>query len=349
MLNGERQTVLDAQAQTMIMRIDSKHRTRHVAIALVFVAASCALSSRASGEHYPDRPIHIVVPETGAQSDVMARALAPMLAHALGQPVVVENRTGAGGTVAAQAVARAHPDGYTLLIGGINNIVLAPLLRTDPGYAPADDLRPLGGIARVPYGIAVSRSIPAGNLSELIAFARAHPGKLSFGSSGTGSSSQLAIELLKSRARLDMVHVPYRGSPAAMPDLISGRIHVIACDLSAQLALAAKGDIRIVAVTGAKRAEAAPEISTVSEQGFAGYAVEPWYGLFAPTAIPNEIADALSRALDDALRSESVRKLFTAHGYEPMPIPAEALRALATSETSRYSVLIRAAGLSHSQ
>jgi tripartite-type tricarboxylate transporter receptor subunit TctC len=332
-----------------LLRTAPLHRISRIALVIALVAACSLASNGPSAQPYPDRPIHIVVLEAGAQSDVMARTLAPLLTRMLGQPIVVENRTGAGGTIAAQSVAHARPDGFTLLIGGINNVVLAPLLRTDLGYAPATDLRPLGGIARVPYGIAVSPRIPVRSLPELIAYARAHPGALSFGSSGTGSSSQLAIELLKSRAAIDMVHVPYRGSVAAMPDLIGGRIDVFACDLAAQLPLAKAGSIRIVAVTGPRRAEAAPHIPTVAEQSLPGYAVGPWYGLFAPAAIPNEIADVLSRALAEALRSDEVRQRFAAQGYEPMPISGDALRAFAVSETDKYGGLIEAAGLRHSQ
>jgi len=314
------------------------------------LAVACGLDpGEATGESYPDRPIHIVVPEAGAQSDLTGRMLAPIIARRLGQPVVIDNRVGAGGTIAAQTVAHARPDGYTLLIGGINNVVLAGLLRSDLGYAAASDLKPLGGIARIPYGIAVSPRIPVRNLSELIAYARAHPGDLTFGSSGIGSSSQLAIEWLKSRAGLDMVHVPYRGSVTALPELMAGRIDVLACDLAAQLPHAKAGRLRIVAVTGARRAAAAPQIPTVDEQGLTGYALEPWYGLFAPAAIPSEIAEALSDALTEALSASEVRSHFAAQGYEPMPMSGDDVRALTISETAKYGGLIDAAGLRKSQ
>jgi tripartite-type tricarboxylate transporter receptor subunit TctC len=321
------------------------NRISHPLLVAALALTIGLLSDRPAAQSYPERPIHIVVPESGAQSDTMARTLAPLIARRLGQPVVIENRSGAGGTIAAQTVANARPDGYTLLIGGINNVVLASLLRTDLNYAPATDFRPLGGIARVPYGIAVSLRLPVHTLPELIAYARTHPGELTFGSSGTGSSSHLAIELLKSRMGLDMVHVPYRGSVNALPDLTAGRIDILACDLAAQLPLAKAGRIRIVAVTGARRAVAAPQIATVAEQGSAGYEFEPWYGLFAPASIPNEVADALSHALDEALRPDEIRRHFATQGYEPMPISGEELRALVVSETAKYAGAIEAAGL----
>jgi tripartite-type tricarboxylate transporter receptor subunit TctC len=313
----------------------------------VALGAGLAILPTASalGQAYPDRPIKIVVAEAGTQSDVMARAIAPSLERGLGQPVVIDNHGGAGGTIGARRVVQARADGYTLLVGGVNNVVLATLLRPDLSYAPATDLVPLGGIARVPYGIAIASRIPAENLAEFIAYVRAHPGKLSFASSGTGSSSQLAIELLKSRAALDMLHVPYRNSVLAIPDLISGRIDLLAADLALLKRQAKQGTIRLIAVAGARRADAMPELPTVAEQGVAGYAIEPWYGLFAPAGIPAHVADMLSRALADALRSDDVRKQFATQGYEPLELSGKALRVRMGAETIRYRRVLDGAGI----
>jgi tripartite-type tricarboxylate transporter receptor subunit TctC len=317
----------------------------------VALGAGLAILSTALalGQAYPDRPIKIVAAEAGAQSDVMARAIAPYLERELGQPVVIENRGGAGGTIGVQRVVQARADGYTLLIGGMNNVVLAALLRPDLSYAPATDLVPLGGIARVPYGIAIASRIPAENLAEFIAYARAHPGKLSFASSGIGSSSQLAIELLKSNAGLDMVHVPYRNNVLAIPDLIAGRIDVVAADLALLKRQAKQGTLRLIAVTGAQRADVMPELPTVAEQGVAGYAIEPWYGLFAPAGIPANVADMLSRALADARRSDDVRKEFAAQGYEQLELSGKGLRDLMDAETMRYRRVLDGAGMRSQQ
>ncbi|TMG86550.1 MAG: tripartite tricarboxylate transporter substrate binding protein [Betaproteobacteria bacterium] len=323
---------------------------RGIARAGSIALAGYALASQPlAAQPYPNRAIHIVVAaEPGGQSDLMARAIATSFTRTLGQPVVIENRTGSGGTIGAHNVAQARADGHTLLIGGINNMVLATLLRSDLPYAPAD-LLPLGGMIRVLYGIAVTSRIPVKDLAEFAAYARAHPGEVSFASGGTGSSSQLAIELLKSRLALDMFHVPYRGILAAMPDLVSGRVDMLATDLALLLPLEKAGSIHLLAVGGARRASAAPQIPTVAEQGLPGYAVEPWYGLFAPVRIPKEIADTLSRALAEALRSDEVRKVVLAQGYEPMPLSGEALRALAAEETKKYAAIVEAAGLRNSQ
>ena len=323
---------------------------RLASMASIALTGLALCSPPSTAQPYPNRPIHLVVAaEPGGQSDAMARAIAPSLARTLGQPLVIENRTGAGGTIGAQSVAQARADGYTLLIGGINNIVMAPLLRSDLRYAPATDLLPLGGIIRVPYGIAVTSRIPVNDLTELAAYARAHPGELSFASGGTGSTSQLAIELLKSGLALDILHVPYRGIVAALPDLVSGRVDVLATDLALLLPLARSGGVHLIAVGGARRAAAAPQIPTVAEQGLPGYAIEPWYGLFAPAGIPKPIAESLSRALAEALQSDDVRQALLAQGCEPTLMSAEALRALAVAEAAKYAGVVEAAGLRPSQ
>jgi tripartite-type tricarboxylate transporter receptor subunit TctC len=310
-----------------------------LALGLAAVLAT-ATPAFAGSEHFPERPIRIVAAEPGAQSDSMARILAPAFRASLGQPILVENRPGAGGTISAQRVVQSRADGHTLLIGGANNMVLGPLLRRDLSYVPTRDLEPLGGIARLPYGIAVARHVEVADLRELVAYARAHPGKLAFGSSGIGSSSHLAIALLGARAELSMLHVPFRGSPVALNELVSGRIDLLAADLALLLPHARRGAVRLVAVTGTRRAEAAPAVPTVAEQGFPGYAVEPWYALYAPSGTPPEAIDAVSRALAGALRQPDVRQLLVAQGYEPLPLGAEAVRALMRADTVRFEAVL---------
>jgi tripartite-type tricarboxylate transporter receptor subunit TctC len=338
------------------MPIRAKSRPRANRLRRIANTASIALAGLAfwsplsPAEPFPDRPIHVVVAnEPGGQSDALARAIASSFTRTLGQPLVIDYRPGAGGTIGAQGVAQARPDGCTLLIGGLNNVVLAPLLRSDLRYAPATDLLPLGGIVRVPYGIAVATRIPVKNLAELAAYARDHPGELTFASGGTGSTSQLAMELLRSRLALNLLHVPYRGIIAALPDLMSGRVDMLATDLAVLLPLARNGNIRIVAVGGAHRTALAPQIPTVAEQALPGYEVEPWYGLYAPAGVPEPISQKLSRALSDALDSEEIRQSLLAQGYELTALSAEALRALAAAETAKYAGVIDAAGMRQPQ
>jgi len=221
--------------------------------ALLALVALCAAAPpmRAAAGPFPDRPIRVLAGEAGAQSDTMARVLAPVLAATLGQPVVVENRSGAGGTIAALRTVQSRPDGYTLLLGGANNVVLGPLVRRDLAYDPSRDLVPLGGVGRAPYGVAVAKHVDAADLAGFVAYARARPGELAFGSSGVGSSSHAALALLASRAGLSLLHVPYRGSPLALNDLVAGRIDVFACDLSLLLpyAFVALLGVGLLAVT----------------------------------------------------------------------------------------------------
>ena len=298
------------------------------------------MATLAHGDGYPERPIRIVAAEPGAQSDSMARVLAVPLAASLGQPVVVENRPGAGGTISALRVVQSRADGYTLLVGGTNNMVLGPLLRRDLPYTPAQDLVPLGGIARVPYGIAVAKHLGVADLREFVAYARARPGQLAFGSSGVGSSSHLALATLGARAGLSMLHVPYRGSPVALNDLVSGRIDVLACDLSLLLPHARSGALRLIAVAGSRRAAAAPTVPAVAEQGFPGYAVDPWYALYAPSGTPQEAIDAMSRALADAMREPGLRQQLAAQGHEPLPLDASAIRALARADSLKFEAAL---------
>jgi tripartite-type tricarboxylate transporter receptor subunit TctC len=317
------------------------------AMSIALGAGLAALpTASAFAQTYPDRPIRIVVAEPGTQSDLMVRALAPSLERTLGQPIVIENRGGAGGTIGAQRVVQARADGYTLLVGGVGNIVLAPLLRLELSYSPSTDLMPLGGIARVPYGIAIASRIPAANLAEFIGYARAHPGKLSFASSGIGSLSQLAIELLESRTGLDMLHVPYRNTVAAIPDLVSGRVDVLAGDLALLKRQARHGTIRVIAAAGPQRAELMPDLRTVAEQGLAGYSIEAWHGLYAPAGTPADVADLLARALADALGSDEVLSQFAAQGYEPLKLSAQAVRALIDADTLKYAHVLEGTAIS---
>ena len=310
--------------------------------ALLALVALCAAAPpmRAAAGPFPDRPIRVLAGEAGAQSDTMARVLAPVLAATLGQPVVVENRSGAGGTIAALRTVQSRPDGYTLLLGGANNVVLGPLVRRDLAYDPSRDLVPLGGVGRAPYGVAVAKHVDAADLAGFVAYARARPGELAFGSSGVGSSSHAALALLASRAGLSLLHVPYRGSPLALNDLVAGRIDVFACDLSLLLPYARTGAVRIVAVAGARRAADAPSVPTVAEQGFPGYAVDPWYALYAPAGTPPDAVDALTRALAGAMRDPAVLREIAAQGYEPLPLDPDEMRSLARADTLRFDAVL---------
>jgi tripartite-type tricarboxylate transporter receptor subunit TctC len=314
---------------------------------LVLASALTLLpSTYGFAETYPDKPIRLVVPlAPGGQADIIGRTLGQKLADILKQPVVIENRGGAGGTIGAEIVARAAGDGYTLLLGGSNNLAIAVTLVKEMRYDPVRDLVPIGGAATVPYALAVSSNLPVTTVPELVAYARAHPGRLTYGSSGTGSTSSLAAEMLKSAANVDIVHVPYRGSAPAVTALVGGQIDMMFADHSLLAPHAKAGTLRLLAAAGARRAPAAPDLLTVAEQGIPGFAIEPWYGIVAPAGTPPEVVATLSRALSLALQAPDVRQRFLHLGYEPLASTPAQLGAHILSDIAEYATLIRRAGI----
>jgi tripartite-type tricarboxylate transporter receptor subunit TctC len=244
---------------------------------------------------YPARPISMVVTfAAGGSSDVLARAVAESMSHGLGQQIEVENRPGAGGQIGAESVAHAAPDGYTVLFGTNGTLGIGPALYKNLRYDPLHDLAPVGILHKLPLLLIVNPSIPAKNLQELIAYARNNPGKLSFASAGVGSVSHLAGELFKEEAKIDILHVPYKGGGAAVPDLISGRVSMMLETIPNALPLAKSGQMRAIAVTTKERSAAAPDIPTLDESGLPGFDVSAWTGLFVPAGTPAAVIDRLN-------------------------------------------------------
>jgi len=310
---------------------------RAVAVCLALAAVWPAQSH---GEPYPTRPIRLLIGQApGGHSDVLGRIIAQRLAMTLRQPVVVENRGGAGGTIAAEAVARSAADGYTLLFAGSNNLGLALLVDKELRYA-AQDFASIGAIARVSYGLAVNSAIPATSVAELVTFARANPGKLNYATSGAASMSSLGFEMLKRAAAIDIVAVPYKGSGAAVNDFLSGHVHMMFTDLSMLATLASTGSVRLIAVSGSKRSAMAPDVATVAEQGHPELAIEPWYGLVAPAGTPADIVAKLNEALRDCLRAPEVRGQFERLGYVPIESSAEQLDAMIEQETKSFRAVV---------
>jgi len=315
--------------------------------ALLPIAALLTLNAQgASSETYPSRPIRLVVAQApGGQNDAIARMLTQSLADILKQPVVIENRGGVGGSIGADVVAKAAPDGYTLLLGGSNNLAIAVGLQRNLPYDPVRDFAPIGGIAQVPYALAVNAKVPAGAVAELVAYARAHPAGLTYGSGGAGSTSGLAAELFKSIAEVDIVEIPYKGSAPAVADLVSGHVDIMFVDLALVQAHAKSGTLRLLAAAGETRAPNAPGLPTVAEQGYPGFAITAWYGLVAPAATPAPVIARLEQALSDVLRSDDFRQRLLQQGYEPIDAPPAALSAMIRGDIARFTALIRSAGI----
>jgi tripartite-type tricarboxylate transporter receptor subunit TctC len=246
-------------------------------------------------EAYPARPITMVVTfAVGGSSDVLARTAAESMSHGLGQQLAVDNRPGAGGQIGAESVARAMPDGYTVLFGTNGTLGISPALYKHLRYDPEHDLAPVGILHKLPLLLIVNPSVPAKDLKELIAYARENPGKLSFASAGVGSVSHLAGELLKEEAKIDILHVPYKGGGAAVPDLIAGRVSMMLETIPNALPLTQSGQMRAIAVTTKERSTTAPNIPTLAESGLPDFDVSAWTGLFVPAGTPDAVIDRLN-------------------------------------------------------
>jgi len=313
---------------------------------LLAAAMLLCLFDFAAAQPYPVRSIRLIVAtEPGGQSDALARAIAPEMSKVLGQSVVAENRGGAGGTVGATAVSQAAPDGYTLLVGGGNSLVNAPLLNGSAGYDPLRQFAPIGGIARVPYAIAVAPHIPARDLTELLDLAKARPGALTYGSGGIGSTSHVILAVIEARSGTKFLNVPYRNAGAAVQELLGGRIDVVGSELSRLLPHARSGAMRVIATTGNRRAVTASAIATVAEQRLPGFDIDAWFALLAPAGTPDAIVAQLSRALATALRTPEIMQMYEAREYETLAPGPEALRTLIATETRDMRTLMESTGL----
>ena len=310
------------------------------------LALGLALPGAAAAQAYPAKPLRLIVTfAAGGGADFAARALAPKLGEALGQPVVVDNRPGANGALGADLVAKAAPDGYTLLLGAAGTLVVAPHLGANMPFDPMKDLAPVGLVAVSPFVVTLHPSIQANSVRELIALAKASPGKINYGTSGTGGSPQLATELFKSMTGVNMVHVPYKGLAPALTDLIGGQIQVVFADVGLVKGHIAGGKLKGLAVTSATRTAAMPELPTVAEAGVPGYAAGTWYGILVPAGTPPDIVARLSADTRRALAFAEVRASFVSQGMEPAASTPEQFSGYLRDEYAKWGKLIRDTGI----
>lgn len=316
--------------------------SRRAAFAAVLPSAAAAQS--ATG--WPTRPVTLVVPfAAGGSNDIVARLLAPLFEARFGQPFIVENRPGGGGSVGMGAVTRARPDGLTLLVSSASNHVFHPLIAPDLGYDVRTALAGVAMLTDVPNVVVANPALGVASIPELVARVRQMPGGISFGSSGVGTSNHLAGERFRLRTGLDMTHVPYRGGGPALADLLSGTVLLAFMNLPTVLPAAQDGRLRILAVGTADRVASRPEIPTVSEQGVTDYAVRSWTGLFAPRATPPAVVAALSEAARQALGQPAVRTRLLDLGSEPIPLDPAATDAFVEADYARWTPVVRAAGV----
>jgi tripartite-type tricarboxylate transporter receptor subunit TctC len=320
---------------------------KKITLWLCAAAAAAGLAAiPAYAQQYPARPIRMIVPFAPAgPNDILGRLVGQKLSEQWGHPVVVENRGGAGGTVGLDYAAKQPGDGYTLAMGGSSSMAVAPSLYQKLPYDPVRDFAPVINVAIVPYAIGVNASVPAKNVRELIAIAGRKADYLSYGSSGTGSMSSLAAELFKSMSRTSIVHVPYKGTVPALTDVMAGQIDMMFADLSAMQPYVASRKLRIIAVCGARRSPAAPEVPTVAESGLSGYDVTPWFGVVTPAGTPRDILGRLNAAIAAALKSQDVQQRMHGLGYEPIGGTAEQFAATIRADIAKYARIVQRAGI----
>src|SRR3569832_1923345 len=314
---------------------------------LAFVAALllAAVSGRAALASYPERVVRIVVPfAPGGGTDVVARTLAHDMESDLGKSVIIENKPGAGTIVGTQAVATSRPDGYSLLMGTFANAV-NPSLNAKLPYDPHKDFAPVALIARSFNIVVVNPKSSIRSIADLIAAARANPGKMTFGTFGAGTSAHLAGELFKNMATVNLTAVPYKGAAPGITDLIGGQIDVMFTTVASAASLVESGQLRAIAVTSAERSPAFPQLPTAAEAGVPGYAAESWYGLFAPAGTPKDIIDRLNKSAATAVQSEAFKRLSVNEGLVMITLPPAALDQYFHNEEERWRRVISEAGI----
>jgi tripartite-type tricarboxylate transporter receptor subunit TctC len=315
---------------------------RIVAAAL---AALFAFLPAAASAEYPDHPVKLVVPfPAGGGADNLARMIMPRVAQVLGVPIVIENKPGAGGNVGAELVARAAPDGYTLLYGTNGTHAINETLYGNLRFDPVADFAPVSRMTLIGAMLIVNPELPVNSVSELIKYAKAHPNKLNFASAGNGTTSHLAGELFKTMAGIDIVHVPYRGGAAAATDLMAGQVQMMIDVMPNAYPLAKGGKVRGLAVSTARRFPGAPELPTIAESGVPGFDVSAWDGIFAPAGTPPAVIDRLNAAIRQALDEPELREQLIAHGAVAVPGTPDDLARHVVAEKAKWAKIIRASG-----
>jgi tripartite-type tricarboxylate transporter receptor subunit TctC len=308
--------------------------------------ALAVLSSVAVAQQpWPSKPIRYVVPfAAGGTTDILARTISEKLSVALGQPVIVENKPGAGGGLGASEVAKAPPDGYTIMGGTISTHAINATLYSNLPYDPVKDFIAVTLIARVPNMLVINNDIPAKDVAELIKLMKANPGKWSFASSGNGTSQHLSGELFKGMAGVDMQHIPYKGSPPALTDVMGGQVNMTFDNITTAWTLAKGGKLRALAVTTAKRSPVAPDVPTLAEAGLVGYEIGSWQGVFAPAGVPPDIVKRLNTEIVKILNMPDVQKKLLDLGAEPVANSTEEFQAFVKTEVVKWGDVVKKSG-----
>ncbi|MBK6601765.1 MAG: tripartite tricarboxylate transporter substrate binding protein [Betaproteobacteria bacterium] len=320
-------------------------RTLAILPAIALSLATLAAVGIAHAQAFPQKPVRLVVPfPPGGPIDTVSRAIAQKLTEAWGQTVVVDNRPGAGGNIGADLVAKAAPDGYTVVMGALSTHAVNPSLYPKMPYDAAKDFAPISLVAVTPNVLVVNPSLPVATAREFIAYARANPGKLAFGSGSNGSAGHLAGELFKVDAGVDMLHVPFKGAAPAMQALLAGDTQLMFDNLASATAQVKAGKLKALAVTTARRSKLAPDLPTLAEAGLPGFDISTWFGLLAPAGTPADVVARWNAEVTRILNSTEMRERMTALGAEPAPdTPAEFARFIA-GETAKYARIVKLSG-----
>ena len=313
------------------------HRYLYLA-AMIFAGA-------ANAQSYPTKPIRLIVPQPpGGGNDLIARMISQKLSVALKQQVAVDNRAGAGGLIGAEIAAKAPPDGYTLFLGNVATLAIIPNVQAKAPYDPIKDFAPIGLIASAPLLVVVHPSLPVTSIRQLIAFAKAKPGQLNYASNGVGSSTHLATEMFKMMTKTNIVHVPYKGLGPATTDLLSGQVQLMFSSAVAMMPHAKSGRLRAIAMTGAKRSAAIPEIPTVAEAGVPDYESGSWYGILAPAGTPRAIIDLVGQEIVAAVRAPDIAEKLVAEAVIPVGSSPAEFASYIQKEFTRIGQVIRSSG-----
>lgn len=317
------------------------------AAALLLVVAVVDVSAQGSTtDVFPAKPLRLIVPfPPGGGNDTLARAVGQRMSEVIGRQIVVDNRGGAGGVIGATMAAGAAPDGYTLFLGSLGNLAHNPALKADLSYSPPRDFAPISMLATSSFMLAIHPEVAAKSVRDLIALARASPGKLNYASAGTGSSLHMTAELFKYVTATDMLHVPYKGTGPAITDLLGGRVQLIFSTMPPALPHVKSGKLRALGVTSAKRVTVVPDVPTVAEAGVAGFDVSNWQGILAPAGTPAAITGKLNRDVLAALKLPGMSEALAAQGLESAGSTSEQFGTLIKAEITKYTQLVKAAGI----
>ncbi|MFH0130192.1 tripartite tricarboxylate transporter substrate binding protein [Variovorax sp. VaC1] len=312
-------------------------------LAVLLLASSTAVPALAGD--YPERPITIVVPyPAGGSADILARTVGQKLSVQIGQPVIVENRAGAGTAIGARFVAEARPDGYTLLLGTVSSQAINPAM-SKTGYDPLKDFVPVSALASIPFVLVANPGVGYANVGDLIAAAKQNPGSISYASAGPGTSNHLAGEMLASAAKIKLLHVPYKGSAPALADVLAGHVPLMFDLQTTSLPNIASHKLKALAVTGSQRSSLLPGVPTVAESGLPGFEVSAWFGVFAPAKVPapvlKKLSAAMARVLEDPVLAQRLRDI----GAEPDARSAAQFSAYVAEEAGKYASVVKTAGL----